>query len=145
MAKTVKVYSDTYIYKAFRDEYEKKLFNYLMSSPVIDKTSEAFKDAIHDVKKRAVSQAFVQCMESDNVIFLTGDCPKPFVVMTAKDVRRRATHESYVNKVVAEAEKGNVPTIGTVSGTNAPMTNKTGATKDGYIQNGFSIEVTDLR
>jgi len=147
MAKTVKVYSDTYIYKAFRDEYEKKLFNYLMSAQIIDKTSESFKDAVHDVKKRAVSQAFVQCMESDNVIFVNGDCPKPFVVMTAKDVRRRATNESYANKMMADLEAGKVPDINTVNGTNAPMTNKTGATKNGEklksVQSGGNLVYDD--
>ena len=146
MGKTVKVYSDTYIYNAFRSEYEKKLFNYLMSAKVINKESEQFRDAVHDVKKRAVSSAFVDCMLSDNVIFLDGECPNPFVVMTAKDVRRRATHESYVNKVVAEAEKSNqTPTIGTISGTNAPMTNKKTNTSENVkpVQSGGNLVYDD--
>ena len=132
--KAVKTYADTYIYKTNHD-YDKKIFEYLISGAIIDKTSEVFRDAVHEVKKRAVSIAFIDCMESANVVFIKGDIAKPFKVMMAKDVRRRATHENYVNEYVASlAEAGvknlnknrNVDNPKAATGLNNPMNPKTG-------------------
>ena len=104
MAKYIKTYSDTYIYKVY-PSYEEQLFKYIMSAAVVDKTSENFKDAKYEIKKRAVSSAFIDCMESDNVVFLHGSISKPFLVVTAKDLKQRATHEMAMNKYLDECGK----------------------------------------
>lgn len=101
MAKYIKTYADTYLYKMY-PRYEEDLFTYLMSAKVIDKTSENFKDAKYEIKKRAVSPAYISCMESDNVVFLRGEVNKPFLVITAKDLKQRATHEMAMQKYVSE-------------------------------------------
>ena len=101
MAKYIKTYADTYLYKMY-PRYEESLFTYLMSAKVVDKHSDNFKDAVYEIKKRAVSSAFVSCMESDNVVFLMGEVFKPFLIVTAKDLKQRATQEMAIQRYTYE-------------------------------------------
>ena len=100
MNKYVKTYSDTYFYKV-NNLYEQEIFKYLMSAKVIDKTSENFEDAKYQIKRRAVNNAYVECMESNNVVFLRGSIYKPFTVITAKDIRQRSTNEMAMHNQIA--------------------------------------------
>ena len=106
---SVKTYTDTYIWGMYPD-YEKKIFAYLMHCDVVNKQSDGFQDAIYEVKKRATSPAFVDCMNSANVVFVHGDILKPFVVLTAKDVGRKGIGECAEQYGVQE--KGAVPIDG---------------------------------
>ena len=62
--KFVKTYEDTFIYRT-NNEYGPMIFKYLMHGNILDKNSDEFKDAIYDVKRRATSKAFTDCMKSD--------------------------------------------------------------------------------
>lgn len=88
----IKTFSDTYFYRV-NPLYEEAIFKYLMSAKIIDKTSENFEDALYQVKRRAVSSAYVDALQSDNVVLMYGNIYKPFTVLTAKDLRKRATNE----------------------------------------------------
>lgn len=132
MTKFVKTYADTYLYRKY-PTYEEEIFKYLMNCQVIDKTSDNFKDAKYEIKKRAVSRAFIDCMESDNVIFVQGQISKPFLVITAKDLKQRATHEMAVNKMLEGAAK----MVDTV--VNAPVNNKDPG-KTGITGKGKKVE-----
>ena len=105
MDKYVKTYSDTYFYKV-NNLYEEEIFKYLMSAKVIDKTSENFEDAKYQIKRRSVSNAFVECMESNNVVLLHGNIYKPFTVLTAKDIRKRSTNEMAMHRYIASLAEG---------------------------------------
>ena len=102
--KFVKTYEDTFVYRT-NSEYSQMIFKYLMHGEIMDKNTDEFRDAIYDVKRRATSKAFTDCMKSDNVVFIGGEIPKPFRVLTAKDIRRRATNEMAIQKWVAEGCK----------------------------------------
>lgn len=106
MAKSVKTYADTYLYSIYPN-YEEEIFKYLMSCQIVNKNTEAFSDAKYEIKKRAVSSAFINCMESDNVVFVHGSISKPFIVITAKDLRQRATHEMAMQKYMRSLEEVN--------------------------------------
>ena len=99
--KFVKTYEDTFIYRT-NNEYGPMIFKYLMHGNILDKNSDEFKDAIYDVKRRATSKAFTDCMKSDNVVFIEGEISNQFRVLTAKDIRRRATNEMAMQKWIAE-------------------------------------------
>ena len=105
MARMVKTYADTYIYRTY-PKYEEEIFKYLMNCQIVNKQTPAFSDAKYEVKKRAVSNAFINCMESDNVVFVHGAISKPFLVVTAKDLRQRATHEMAMQKYIQSLSEG---------------------------------------
>ena len=44
-----KNYASTFLYKKF-DGYDKKIFEFIMKSEVIDKTADGFDDIIFDIK-----------------------------------------------------------------------------------------------
>lgn len=80
-----KTYKDTYLY--YKGEYEKNLFNVIMSAERIDKKDETFQDVVYDVKRRQVTSSLVSILNSDNVILINANAPRAFKVFASKDVR----------------------------------------------------------
>ena len=82
-----KNYSSTYLYG--KAEYEKKIFNFIMSGDEIDKHSDKFADILFDFKKRQVYNGMVKGLMSENVVLKmsTESLPKAFKVMCATDPR----------------------------------------------------------
>lgn len=105
MAEFVKTYSDAYIYRMY-PRYDEDIFKYLVNAEIISKNTPNFEDAKYQIKRRAVSSAFVNCMESDNVVFLRGEILKPFRVVTAKDIRKRVTNEMALDNYLESVAKG---------------------------------------
>ena len=86
MAKT---YAATYLYSKYQ-EYEKKIFTFLMTSDEIDKDCEDFDDIKYEVKKRQTSASLIKILESKEVVLLTNDgepLSKAFKVFCAKDIK----------------------------------------------------------
>lgn len=84
-----KTYADTYLYKSY-SEYEKKMFEFIMSAERIDTSSAAFEDVIFDFKRRSVSDKLVKVLRSKNVVLGIHEgkpLPKAFKAFAAKDVR----------------------------------------------------------
>lgn len=86
--KILKGYSDTYLYSKY-PLYSKQLTTAIMQDPMIDKSTDAFADVIHDVKRTRVSDAIVKILKSNNTVLLDCDdpLPKSFKVFCAKDFR----------------------------------------------------------
>lgn len=82
-----KNFSNTYLYGM--GSYEKKIFEFIMKSEVIDKNSDAFSDIVYEVKKRQVSSSLVKVLMSKNIVLLKSDVPLPkaFKVFAAKDIK----------------------------------------------------------
>ena len=87
MAKT---YAATYLYSQY-PEYEKAIFNFMMTAEEIDKDTDDFDDIKYEVKKRQVSNSLVKVLESKEVVLLVSDngkpLPKAFKVFCAKDIK----------------------------------------------------------
>lgn len=83
-----KTYSDTYIFSKY-PQYNKNLTAAIMQDPVIDKSTDAFKDVEYEVKRARVSDALVRILMSPNVVLLDCDDPLPraFKVFCARDFR----------------------------------------------------------
>ena len=73
----LKSYSDTYLYKTYPN-YQKVLFDALMKDPVIDKSTEAFKDVIYEVKRsKLLSESLIRILNSTNTVLLDPVKPLP--------------------------------------------------------------------
>lgn len=86
MAKT---YSQTYLYGQY-NEYEKKIYEFIIKSEHIDTNSAEFKDILYDVKRRRISDHLAKIITSDNVVLAINDgkpLPKAFKVFVAADVK----------------------------------------------------------
>ncbi len=83
-----KNYSNTYQY-GMTENYEKKLFEFIMKADQINKAEESFDDIRYEVKKRQVTSTLVKALDSKNIILLTKPepLPKAFKVFTAKDIK----------------------------------------------------------
>lgn len=83
-----KTYKDTYLYG--QTKMERNLIEFLSTSDEIDKRSDQFKDIIYDVKRRQVTNALVNVLNSDKVVLLTSgtSLPKSFKVFCSKDIRK---------------------------------------------------------
>lgn len=83
-----KTYSDTYIFSKY-PQYNKALTAAIMQDPIIDKSSDAFKDVEYEVKRTRVSDALVRILMSTNTVLLDCDDPLPrtFKVFCARDFR----------------------------------------------------------
>jgi len=82
-----KNYSNTYLYNL--GQYEKKIFEFIMNSDVIDTDGDAFSDIVYEVKKRQVSNSLVKVLMSKNIILLKSEnpLPKAFKVFAASDIK----------------------------------------------------------
>lgn len=85
MAKTL---NQTYLYSKY-PEYEKMLYTFLMSSEEVRKKDPAFDDIRYEVKKRQISHALINVLDSNKVILLIPNKPLPrsFKVFAAKDIK----------------------------------------------------------
>lgn len=83
-----KTYAATYLYSKY-SEYEKQLFNFIMSGEEIDKSTEDFEDIRYEVKKRQVSNSLIKVLNSKQVVLMTNQnpLPKAFKVFCAKDIK----------------------------------------------------------
>lgn len=84
-----KTYAHTYLFKQY-SEYEKKMYEFIMSAERIDVNSDKFADVLYDFKRRNVNSNLVKIITSKNVILginSRGPLPKAFKVFVAKDVK----------------------------------------------------------
>lgn len=83
-----KTYMDTYLYSKY-PKYTEKLTNAIMKDPVIDKSTDAFKDVLYEIKRTQVSESLMRILNSTNVVLLDCDEPLPraFKVFCAKDFK----------------------------------------------------------
>lgn len=86
--KELKSYSDAYLYSKY-PMYSKKLTDAIMQDPMIDKSTDAFADVEHEIKRTRVSDGLVRILKSPNVVLLDCDdpLPKAFKVFCARDFR----------------------------------------------------------
>ena len=88
--KDIKSYSDAYLYQKY-PLYSKKITDAIMKDPVLDKSTDSFKDVIYEIKRSKVSESLVNILQSRNVIFL--DCvdpmPRTFKVFAARDIKSK--------------------------------------------------------
>ena len=86
MAKT---YSQTYLFSQY-NEYEKKIYEFIVNSEHIDTKSAEFNDILYDVKRRRISDHLAKIINSDSVVLATNPgkpLPKAFKVFVAADVK----------------------------------------------------------
>ena len=86
MAKT---YGQTYLFRQY-SEYEKKMYEFIMTADRIDVESKEFEDVLYDFKRRNVNSNLLKIITSKNVILGIGKAqplPKAFKVFVAKDVK----------------------------------------------------------
>lgn len=85
---SAKTYSSTYLYRQY-NEYERRIFTFLMESTEIDKGIPEFEDIAYDVRKRQINSSLVSILNNKNVILLIGNKPldKAFKVFCAKDIK----------------------------------------------------------
>ena len=85
MAKTL---NQTYLYGKYPD-YEKMLYTFLMTSEEIKKKDAAFEDIRYEVKKRQISNALINVLDSNKVILFIANkpLPKSLKVFVAKDIK----------------------------------------------------------
>ncbi len=86
--KELKSYSDAYLYSKY-PMYSKKLTDAIMQDPMIDKSTTAFGDIEHEIKRTRVSDGLVRILKSPNTVLLDCDdpLPKAFKVFCARDFR----------------------------------------------------------
>ena len=80
-------FSSSYLYG--KTNYEKNIFNFIMSGDEIDKESTAFEDIIFDFKKRQISSNLLNTLMDKRVILKIAGTPLPkaFKVLYARDPR----------------------------------------------------------
>lgn len=86
--KELKSYSDSYFYKQYPG-YQKLLLDAIMNDPLIDKSSDAFKEVLISLKHQRADEALLRILNSNNTVLL--DCEKPlprtFKVFCAKEMK----------------------------------------------------------
>ena len=105
---SVKNYSDTFLYG--KGEYERNIFEFLMKSEYIDKSSHVFETLKNDLKQQRISNAIIKVLESPKTVFCISDKPMPraFKVMVAKDVRGdRSTLKLFIDVTGIIVKDGN--------------------------------------
>lgn len=85
MAKTI---NKTYLYSKY-PEYEKELYIFAMSPNVVNKKDPGFDNIRYEVKKRQISNALANVLDSNNVMLMMPDkaLPKSFKVTVMKDIK----------------------------------------------------------
>ena len=82
-------YVDTYIYRNY-NEYEKKMYAFILNAERVDTKSKQFEDILYDIKRRKVADNLTKILNSDNVVLCISpgnQLPKAFKVFAAKDVK----------------------------------------------------------
>ena len=88
-----KTYANTYLFNQYH-EYEKKMYEFIMTAERIDVKSDQFADLLYDFKRRNVGNSLLKIITSNNVILgiKSGiSLPKAFKVFVAKDVKEDKT------------------------------------------------------
>lgn len=84
----MKKISDSYLYQVA--DYNKKIFEYLMSAERVDKNSEGFNDVVYSIKKQANS-ILMKVLLSNKVVLMIDPNNKgvsrPFKVIYVKDIK----------------------------------------------------------
>jgi len=91
-----KTYAQTFLYGQYPD-YEKKLFDFLVNGVEIDKNSVEFEDIKYEVRRRQISPALINVLESDKVVLLMHKAPiaKAFKVFCAMDLKKSSKKAEY--------------------------------------------------
>jgi len=84
----MKSLSDSYLYQT--TDYEKRIFEFIMSADRVDKSSDGFADVIYDVK-RQTNAVLMKVLLSDKVVLCMDakGLSRPFKVMYCKDVKEK--------------------------------------------------------
>ena len=88
-----KTYANTYLFNQYH-EYEKKMYEFIMTAERIDTKSDQFADLLYDFKRRNVGNSLLKIITSNNVILAVKPgipLPKAFKVFVAKDVKEDKT------------------------------------------------------
>lgn len=84
-----KTYAQTYLFRQY-SEYEKKMYEFIMTADRINVESKEFEDVLYDFKRRNISNNLLKIITSKNVILGISKnqaLPKAFKVFVAKDVK----------------------------------------------------------
>ena len=83
-----KTYAQTYLFKQY-SEYERKMYEFIMTAERINVESKEFEDVLYDFKRRNINSNLMKIITSKNVILGIGKMPLPkaFKVFTAKDIK----------------------------------------------------------
>lgn len=96
----MKTYSNTYLYRKY-EEYDKKLFDFIMSSDRINPNSPEFEDIIYDIKRQNINDYILKAVKSDNIVLCVNNTgkslPKAFKVFVAKDVRQDRKRKVFID------------------------------------------------
>ena len=91
----MKKISDSYLYQVA--DYNKKIFEYLMSAERVDKNADGFTNVVYAVKKQA-NAILMKVLLSDKVVLMIDPNNKgvsrPFKVIYVKDVKDRKQKRS---------------------------------------------------
>jgi len=84
----LKTFTDSYLYR--NADYSKGIFDYIMTSEVIDKDSDSFSDILYQVKIRQTNPVLMKVLQSDKIVLCIGKkpMPRPFKVFRAANVRK---------------------------------------------------------
>lgn len=84
----MKLISDAYLYS--KSDYNKRIFEYLMTADRVDKTASVFSDVIYAIKKQA-SSVLLKVLMSNKIVLMIDDkkggMSRAFKVMYVKDVK----------------------------------------------------------
>lgn len=83
-----KTFANTYLY-GMTENYEKKLFDFIMKADQLNKADSSFDDIRYEVKKRQVTNSLVKILDSKMIVLLmrSEPLPKAFKVFAAKDIK----------------------------------------------------------
>lgn len=82
-----KPYSKTYLYGKYGD-YDKKIYEFIISAERIDTKSSEFDDILYDIKRRKISDYLAKVITSNNVVMCSNPgkaLPKAFKTFVAAD------------------------------------------------------------
>lgn len=94
-----KTYSQTYLYKSYQ-EYDRKIFEFIMKAERIDTSSSAFEDLDYDIKRRNTNDYLMKILHSDNVVLGINPgkaLPKAFKVVVASDVKENKKKKVFID------------------------------------------------
>ncbi len=84
-----KTYAQTYLFRQY-SEYEKKMYEFIMTADRVNVNSKEFEDVLYDFKRRNINSNLLKIITSKNVILGIGksqSLPKAFKVFVDKDVK----------------------------------------------------------
>ena len=88
---SMKSLSDSYLYQKY-PKYQERMLDALMKDPIIDKTTDIFKDVIHDVERmKIISDPLSRILTSTNVLLLNcvNPLPRSLKIFASRDPRSK--------------------------------------------------------